>query len=155
MQDRYWDSTAFIAFLKPEPGRVDACEAVIELAKKGDFRIVTSTLTFSEVVHIRGRERMTPEMEDTLKGFFEYPFIVPVTLNRAVSEYARELMWRHSHLRPYDANHLASAFFAGVHTIDFYDDDFLRLNGTFAASDGSLIRIGHPDVPIQTKLGLF
>lgn len=152
--DRYWDSTAFIAFLKPEPERVDACEAVIDAAKSGAFRIITSTLTFSEVVHVRGREKMNASMEDTLRGFFEHPFIVPVTLTRAVSEHARELMWRHSHLRPYDANHLASAYFAGVHTVDSYDDDFLKLNGTFAAADGSLIRIGHPDLPVQTKLDL-
>ena len=143
-QDRYWDSSTFIAFFREEEGRVDLCRAIIDAAFNGDVRIVTSTLTFSEVVHIRHRERLTAEMEDELRAFFEYDFIVPVVLDRAVSEYARELMWRHPHLRPYDANHLSSAYHAGVNIIDSFDDDFLRLDGQFTGIDGSPIHIGHP-----------
>ncbi len=123
-QDRYWDSSTFIAFFREEEGRVDLCRAIIDAAINGEVRIVTSTLSFSEVVHIRGYERLTPELEDELRAFFEYDFIVPVVLDRTISEYARELMWRHSHLRPYDANHLSSAYHAGVNIIDSVDPIF-------------------------------
>lgn len=143
-QDRYWDSSTFIAFFREEEGRVDLCQAVIDAAIAGNVRIITSTLAFSEVVHIRHRERLTEDMEEELRDFFEYDFIVPVVLDRSVSEYARELMWRHRHLRAYDANHLSSAYHAGVNIIDSFDDDFLRLDGQFRGMDGSVIHIGHP-----------
>ncbi len=55
-QDRYWDSSTFIAFFREEEGRVDLCRAIIDAAINGEVRIVTSTLSFSEVVHIRHRE---------------------------------------------------------------------------------------------------
>ena len=45
--DRYWDSNAF----RPQkaPGRFLPCDAIIKAAERGECRIVTSTLTWSEV----------------------------------------------------------------------------------------------------------
>jgi len=91
-QRRYWDSTAFIAFFAEEEGRVDLCQGVLDAAERDEVEIVTSSLTLSEVVHIRGRERLTPEIEETLVAFFEQPYIIIVDLIRDISESARELL---------------------------------------------------------------
>ena len=154
VQRRYWDSTAFIAFFADEKGRVDLCQGVLDAAEQDEVQIVTSALTLSEVVHIRGRERLTPELEQTLVAFFEQPYIIVVDLIRDISENARELLWRYQHLRPKDANHLATAIYANVAIIDAFDEDFLRLDGQLQTLDGTPIRIGYPDLPYQTRLDL-
>ena len=154
IQRRYWDSTAFIAFFAEEEGRVDLCQGVLDAAERDEVEIVTSALTLSEVVHIRGRERLDAELEDQLVAFFEQPYIIIVDLIRDVSENARELLWRHGHLRAYDANHIATAIYANVAIIDSFDDDFLRLDGQLQTLDGVNIRIGHPDLLFQTRLNL-
>lgn len=151
--DRYWDSSAFIAYFKEEPGRVDLCQAVIDVAQRGQTRIITSALTLSEVVHIKGYEKLTPDFESDLGAFFEHDFLVLVDLNRAISEFARQLMWRHR-LRAYDANHLSTAIHADVHFVDAFDDKLLKQDGKFNRADGTPIRIGHPNLPVQTSLGL-
>lgn len=150
--DRYWDSSVFIAYFEEEEGRFEWCEAVIEAAQRGDARIITSTISFCEVIYINGRDLMNEEIEERLKAFFELPFIVPVVLERAVAEDARELIWRHRHLKPKDAIHVSSARHAGVNVIDAYDGDFLKLNGTITGFDGAPIRIGHPDLPAAPRL---
>ena len=154
IQRRYWDSTAFIALFAEEEDRVDQCQGVLDAAERDEVEIVTSALTLSEVVHIRGRERLDADLEDRLVAFFEQPYIIIVDLTRDISESARELLWRHRHLRPKDANHLATAIYANVAIIDAFDDDFLRLDGQLQTLDGVAIRIGHPDLPFQTRLNL-
>ncbi|MEM9997392.1 MAG: type II toxin-antitoxin system VapC family toxin [Bacteroidota bacterium] len=153
LPSRYWDSSAFIAYFKAEEGRVELCQAVIDEAKRGQTRIITSALTLSEVVHIKGYEKLTQDLENDLESFFEHDFVVLVDLNRAISEYARKLMWRHG-LRAYDANHLSSAIHADVHFVDAFDDKLLKQDGKFSRSDGTPIRIGYPNLPIQTSLKL-
>ena len=80
IQRRYWDSTAFIALFAEEEGRVDLCQGVLDAAERDEVEIVTSALTLSEVVHIRGRERLNAELEDQLVAFFEQPYIIIVDL---------------------------------------------------------------------------
>lgn len=152
--DRYWDSSAFLAFFKEEEGRFQRCKAVLEAAEKGKVRIITSTLSFSEVVYVNGKQQLTEEIEERLRAFFEHEYIVPVDLNRSVSEYARELLWRHTHLRPYDANHLSTACHAGCTIVDAFDNDFIKLNGEFDGFDEQPIRIGPPNLPVQLKMEL-
>lgn len=153
LPDRYWDSSTFIAYFKEEEGRVDLCQAVIDAATRGQTRIITSALTLSEVVHIKGYEKLTPDLEDDLEAFFEHEFLILVDLNRAISEFARKLMWKHG-MRAYDANHLSTAIHADVHFVDAFDDGFLKQDGKFTRSDGTPIRVGHPNLPFQTSLEL-
>lgn len=155
--DRYWDSSAFIAFFKEEEGRFENCEAVLRAAEQGQLRIITSTLTYSEVILTRrgkGPQILSREDEEMLRDFFQYEFIVPVDLNRRVSEDARELMWRHTHLKAYDANHLASARYAGVSLVESFDGDFLKLDGKIRNYEGQQIRIQQPYFPGQKSLAL-
>ena len=153
LPDRYRDSSAFIAYFKEEEGRVDLCQAVIDAATQGRTRIISSALTLSEVVHIKGYEKLTPDLEGELEAFFEHEFLVLVDLNRAISEFARKLMWQHG-MRAYDANHLSTAIHADVHFVDAFDNGFLKQDGKFTRSDGTPIRVGYPNLPVQTSLGL-
>lgn len=47
---RYWDSDAFLGWLKAEPDKIDECRGVIRAAENGDLRLVTSSLTLTEVI---------------------------------------------------------------------------------------------------------
>jgi predicted nucleic acid-binding protein len=44
------EGCCFIAYFQEEEGRVDSCEAVLELAEQGKVLFVTSALTLSEVL---------------------------------------------------------------------------------------------------------
>ena len=41
----YWDAAAFHALFAEEPGRVEACRAIVEDAKQGITQIYTSCIT--------------------------------------------------------------------------------------------------------------
>lgn len=121
----------FLAFLKSEKGRADICEGLLNQARSGKIVIVTSTFTMTEVVHIKGRERLTKDREKELDAFFKQPYIHLVDVTRRVCEEARQLMWRHPHLQPKDSLHLASALFGTKKQPDevhSYDPDFTKLN---------------------------
>ena len=150
----YWDASCFLAFLLEEEGRVDACEEVLNRAKAGEFLIFTSFLSLSEVVHLKGKPKLTQDNEQMLRDFFEHPFFRFVTVDRRVAEMARQLMWKHPHLRAYDANHIASAYSVGIQKIHAYDADFKKCNGLIVGASGDVIRITEPDIAVQTKLGL-
>jgi predicted nucleic acid-binding protein len=52
----YWDSCVFLALLKNEPDKINECLAVLKAAKNRQVTIVTSALTFIEVVRLeKGR----------------------------------------------------------------------------------------------------
>ena len=55
---RGWDSNACIAFLRGEPGRVEACGRLLEAAEKGYVEIAISALTIAEVLWPRGEVRV-------------------------------------------------------------------------------------------------
>lgn len=138
---RYWDSAAFLAWLKPEPGRVDKCRTVIDAAAEGEVEILTSALTLAEVLWPRGGDRIPEENRKVVREFFKHEYIVVVQVDRRVAEQAQELVWSHG-VRPKDAIHLASALIAKVPFFDTFDDDLLALNGKLG--NNPVLRIGHP-----------
>lgn len=50
----YWDSNAFIGLIGQEADKRQACEDVWNAAKSGNLKIITSTLTTAEVIHLKG-----------------------------------------------------------------------------------------------------
>lgn len=150
LPDRYWDSSTFLAYFKEEENRVELCQAVIDLAKEGRVRIITSALTLSEVVHIKGHEKLTPDLELELEAFFEHEFLILVDLTRSISEHARRLMWEHR-LTVYDANHMATAIHADVEFVDAFDKRLIKQNGMFSNTSGKPIRVGPPNLATQAS----
>jgi predicted nucleic acid-binding protein len=108
--NRYWDSNNFLAWLNQE-SNFAALDALIRRAREGHFRIVTSTIVFSEVYWIRG-EMTEPAKVEAIRALFDQKWLVPIELDRTIGDLAGELMRefaRREGLRPIDAIHLASA----------------------------------------------
>jgi predicted nucleic acid-binding protein len=104
----------------------------VEHAKKGRLDIWSSTVNYVECVWLKGVEKKLTEVhESVIQRFFEHSFLYWVNADRTIAESARRLCWKHQHLRPKDAIHIASALFADVHEIHSYDGDFLKLNGVY------------------------
>lgn len=124
---RYWDANAFLAYFQEEKGRVDSCEAVLEEAEKGKILIVTSALTLSEVLALRGKNRLppNPEMKTKVIDFFKNEYIAVQNVTREIAELSRDLVWD-SGIKPKDALHVASAMAAEVTVFETYDGPLRR-----------------------------
>jgi predicted nucleic acid-binding protein len=148
---RYWDSSCFLAWLKPEPERFDICREVIRAAEKGEVQIVTSTISLTEVIKLNKGPIVLPvSVEKTISDFFKQEYIVLVQLTRFIAESARSLIWSYPSLRPKDAIHAATALYAGIVDLDTFDKDFLPLDGQIGAQH---MKISEPHMP-QRELPL-
>jgi predicted nucleic acid-binding protein len=98
MTVRYWDSCAFIGLLKAEEDKIEVCREIVHQAARGESRIVTSALTFIEVVHLGSRHEITSQDEERLSAFFEHDYISVINVDRRVGELARRLLWHYDHL---------------------------------------------------------
>lgn len=140
---RYWDSNAFLGWLSGETDKAGACEGVLQAAEAGKVEIVTSAWTLTEVVRKKGEKPIPRESEETIRAFFENPWILIREVDRAVAERARDLIWSHN-LRGPDAVHLATALRLGLSTMDTFDSDLIKLDGKVGRP---LLRIGKPTMP--------
>jgi predicted nucleic acid-binding protein len=145
--DRYWDSAAFLGLFLDEPGRADDCKAVIKTAQEGRVRIVTSALTLTEVVTLKGYKPLPAEQADMIRHFFRNPWSVLREVDRYTAEEAQDLVWEHITLRPKDAIHVATAVRAGVGFLDTYDEPLIALTDTIGDPP---LRIAKPGDFMQT-----
>ena len=124
---RYWDTTVFLAWFLKEPSRLEDCRAVLLAAKKGDVRIVTSALTLTEVIHLKGATPLTEDQEKTLRDFFLHEYISIRVVDRWIAETARTLIWKQG-LKPKDAIHAATAVHWKVRILETHDTDLIALD---------------------------
>ncbi|GCA95945.1 type II toxin-antitoxin system VapC family toxin [Microcystis aeruginosa] len=125
----YWDSCVFLAFLKNEKDKINDCISVLKAAENGQVIIVTSTLTFIEVVKLeKGQPKLPKESEEKISDFFRHEWIYIYDVDRKVGELARELMCQYQALKPKDATHLATAIKARVDVLDTFDDETSCIN---------------------------
>jgi predicted nucleic acid-binding protein len=154
----YIESSAFIAFIKGETkeGNHD-CERVIgsilEAAKRGSFRIHTSSLTIAEVFKSKKSIELTEHQNDDLRPYFREDYIQLIEVDRAIGERANELCRMHRPgsgiraLRPNDAIHLACAERAGCEVLLTYDPDLTK-------QTHPTVRVGWPEevVSIENRM---
>lgn len=134
----YWDACCLIGFLKAEPGKVDACQRVLEAAAAGEALLVTSALTIVEVVHVGQQPPLPPEDEAKIVKFLERAEFVVVPFERAQAEEARRLMWQEG-LKRQDAIHLSTAVWRKIEVFHTYDPALLALSG----------KVGNPKIEIR------
>jgi predicted nucleic acid-binding protein len=146
---RYWDANCFLGWFLAEPDKVEACKPVVEAAEAGEIQIVTSAMTLTEVIKLKGHPSLPAAQEETIRLFFENPFLIIVNVDRLVGEYARQLIWQHSVLKPKDSIHIATAALSKIPTLDTFDGDMISLDGLIG---NPAVRIGHPHMVRQQEM---
>ena len=150
MRNVYCDANIFLGWFNNEEDEVEACRGLVDASEKGEVRIITSALTLTEVIKIKGQQPLPQSKEETIKGFFEQEFVSIVNVDRRTAEFARDLIWRYPHLNPKDSLHAATALITeGVDVLHTFDEDLLRLNGQLGESP---LRISTPDIPDQLSI---
>lgn len=142
LAERYWDSNAFLGWLDRVPGRFLPCDAIIKAAERGECRIVTSTITWSEVFWMRTKTDQAEQIA-AIDELFGKSWIIPIELDNHVAKLTRELLYafaRNNGLKPQDAVHLASAIRArvigNVESFDTWDGNLQALQGQLAKVRG-------------------
>lgn len=150
MRNVYCDADVFLGWFNREQDKVEACRGLVDASEQGKVRIITSALTLTEVIKIKGQQPLPQSKEETIKGFFEQEFVSIVNLDRRTAEFARDLIWDYPRLNPKDSIHVATALMTeGVDVLHTFDDDLLRLNGQLGEPP---LRISTPDIPDQLSI---
>jgi predicted nucleic acid-binding protein len=150
---RYWDSATFLGWLNQEESKFDLCDSVIAESKEGKWRIVTSALTYAEVYWTKRGVKLSTDQQRAITDLFEYSWIIPVDLDRMTAELARTIMWKHPHIKSWDAVHVACAIkirrLGQIECFDTFDGDLIGLTGKL---DGTDLRLSTPDLPPRFPL---
>lgn len=141
---RYWDSCAFIAFLRREDDRVAQCRAILNAADNGKTQIITSAFTLSEVLWISPKKKYDESSKQKVRQLFERSSIHIIDFTRFVAEEARELKWKYPDIHIEDANHLATVISSTVTLFETYDRVLLEYDNKFKNSLQQKIRILRP-----------
>jgi len=148
MEVRYWDASAFIAHLNKEEERVDTCEAILELARRGEVLIATSAVTLTEVVKLEGKRPIGRDRASKIREFFKHEWISVRDADRKVAEMAQDLLWDYPALDYKDAIHVATAIRWQIGCLETYDEDhLLPLNGRIG-QPALVIRLPHAKQPV-------
>ena len=124
----YWDSNCFLAWLQEEPHGFESCEDVLKSAEHGRCRIITSTLTISEVLNIRGSKPIHRVDRDRVVNFFKREYIFTSPLTQRIAEHSRDLVWDFG-IHPKDAVHVATALAARVPILNTFDKKLIAKSG--------------------------
>ncbi len=146
---RYWDANAFLGWLNNEQDKAPECESVLAAADAGKVQIVTSALTLTEVIKLKGKLRLTKDKEEKIKAFFENDFIIVRDVDRFIAEKARDLIWSFSGLHPKDAIHVATAVTLQMNVLDTFDGPLIKLSGKIGSPK---LTIGRPHMPYQPDM---
>lgn len=144
----YWDSDAFLGWLQNELGKAEFCEGTIKRAEAGEVLIITSALTITEVLWMRGAPKVSRDKAQILRRFFRRSFIRVRNVTRTVAENAQEVVWDYN-IRPKDALHVATALDVKALVLETFDEGLISKTGT--VGDPPLL-IRKPIAPPQGKL---
>ena len=153
----YWDSCIWISIIRDEEGRAPICKHLLDLAKKGEVQIWTSSLTLAEVFKKKCNAEtvaIDAASDHDFDSFIEQDFIVEVQLDHDIGVMARSLLRQHPELKkPADAIHLASAVLHNVDELHTFDHpNLLVLDGKVNRKDGQPLRIVAPTMPEPPKI---
>ncbi len=130
-----------MGWLREEPDKVNECAAVIRQAEAGKLKIVTSALTLTEVLWLKGKQPIPQADRERVRKFFANEYIVLYELDRATAEAAQDVLWEHG-VRPKDSVHVATALSASesltIEQLDTFDGGLIGMTG----------KIGHPPLVI-------
>lgn len=145
----YWDACAWIALIKQEAGRFDACRHAIEQAEAGKVEIWTSAFTLAEVYKRRvdgGSAFIDASKDKDFEDYIEKDFVQIVQVDVDVGTAARRLLRAYPEIgKPQDAIHVATALLNDLDELHTFDRaDLLSLSGVLDRSDGKKLSICAP-----------
>jgi predicted nucleic acid-binding protein len=138
----YWDSAVFLAYFQNEPNRVDLCQETLDRAEAGEVGIITSTLSITECLWLRGKEPIPKDRGVVVQRFFRRSFIRVRNLTRNIAETAQNIVWDHQ-IKPKDAVHVATALESRIQVLETFDMGLIGRTGT----------IGKPVLIIRKPVG--
>ncbi len=127
----YWDSDCFLGLLNREQDKIQKCQSVIKNAEKGKLVIVTSAITFIEVIKMKGKKQVPRKVEKIIQKFFLNPFMSIHNVDRDVGIKARDLMWKNKALKPKDSIHVATALIQKIPELHTFDKYLLSLDSKY------------------------
>ena len=126
----YWDANCFLHYINESAEHIDTLQGILtEVENSGDYKIITSTLTITEVAHTE-QERLNRVLDDAELSridriFLDDSVVLLVEFSQIIARRARDVMriGLTNHLRkdPRDCIHLASAQFLGAVEVHTYD----------------------------------
>lgn len=125
----YWDSCPFIALIGNNEERRNMCRLIMKETEKGNLRIVTSALTFAEVIRPEpdGQPILDTAQELEVLRFLDNEYIVVHGVDRQIGNMARQVA-RQTGLKPPDAIHVATALRIEAKVLHTYDRKMLSQN---------------------------
>lgn len=155
----YWDACVFLAWINGEPGRATVVDSLLRSARAGDFEIVTSVISITEVAFAATEKQsgaLAPATLATIDRLWEPPSPVKlVEVHRLIATDARNLMRQATPdglaLKPPDAIHLSTAPRAACDEFLTYDPGLHKYAGMIGLpvreplSDQLPLEFGHAD----------
>lgn len=155
----YWDSCCFLDYVNGDPAKLPMLDALLELSRTDQIRIVTSTLSIVEVAYgalEQKRGRLTAEVEAQIDALWEDNATIElVEFYGGIAFRARSLIragvlegWR---LGGADAIHLATAETLRAAEFHTYDTRLAKYAELDRRARSSTLRvIGAPAVTTRT-----
>lgn len=147
----YWDSCVWIGLIQQEADKYARIRGVLDRARAGKLKIVTSTFTLAEVVKRKCGGAIVEageEHDDYFADLLQQDFVVVVNADWDAATKARALYRefnQHGLKKPQDALHLATAVLENVDEMHTFDGaDLLKLNGKVKRDDGMTLTICEP-----------
>ena len=126
----YWDTNTFIHRLERSESCIEVLERISDAAYNDELLIVTSSFTLCELAKVKNPLGLAPEeQERMIVEFFENPYIVLRTVDRAVGIKAREILRYKQSIKGKDAVHLATAVCHRVPVFHTFDHGLISMNG--------------------------
>ena len=123
----YMESSVFISWINGESIKGTDCKKtvshILNLAKQGLYKIVTSSWTLAEVYKRKSEPILDDKNSRAILKFFEHDYIEIIELTRTRGEEAHMLA-REFGLKPTDSVHLACALRAKCDVFLTFDPDF-------------------------------
>ena len=135
----YWDSCVFLSYINGHPTRLPVIDALLEESQRGDFTIITSTISLTEVAYAeieKQNRALEPAQERAIDALFSDREVVTVIeFHELVAREARSLLRRAVEagrkLSPMDSIHLATAIHQDADVLHTYDEPLTKVGREF------------------------
>jgi predicted nucleic acid-binding protein len=126
----YWDACAWLGFLNGEATKVRPLEHIYEQARRGQFEIWTSAISYVEVFRLNSEQNDSKPLGDggvdRIRDVIEQTFVKLISVDMEIGRRARSLRRELPEFEgAADAVHLASALVWDIETMHTWDRSHL------------------------------